>query len=174
MVGSRAPREAILRRREEQKQRTIQERLLYKLGRSTLELTGELESKVELGPWAKLVLKVLTMTKRSLRVSVDHQYKLYRIVRRLASTPITLYCSSKIAVCCLDAGSLTVDSQPSALVNSVQKTATSASRLPSFRDQEARLISYRSQIRFAASQTQSNSLTRGTKMRGHGGMGDMY
>jgi hypothetical protein len=28
------------------KQRTIQERLRYKLGRSNLELTGELESKV--------------------------------------------------------------------------------------------------------------------------------
>jgi len=39
-------REEILRRREEQKQRTIQERLRYNLGRSNLKLTGELESKV--------------------------------------------------------------------------------------------------------------------------------
>jgi len=39
-------REQILRRREEQKQRTIEERLRYNLGRSNLELTGELESKV--------------------------------------------------------------------------------------------------------------------------------
>jgi hypothetical protein len=36
-------REEILRRREEQKQRTIQERLRYNLGRSNLELTGELK-----------------------------------------------------------------------------------------------------------------------------------
>lgn len=39
-------REEILRRREEQKQRTIQERLRYNLGRSNLQLTGELEPKV--------------------------------------------------------------------------------------------------------------------------------
>ena len=39
-------REEICRRREEQKQRTIQERLRYNLGRSNLELKGELESKV--------------------------------------------------------------------------------------------------------------------------------
>jgi len=39
-------REEILRRREEQKQRTIEERLRYNLGRSNLKLTGELESKV--------------------------------------------------------------------------------------------------------------------------------
>jgi putative transposase len=39
-------REEILRRREEQKQRTIQERLRYNLGRSNLKLTGELEPKV--------------------------------------------------------------------------------------------------------------------------------
>jgi len=39
-------REEILRRREEQKQRTIQERLRYNLSRSNLELKGELESKV--------------------------------------------------------------------------------------------------------------------------------
>ena len=39
-------REEILRRREEQKQRTIEERLRYNLGRSSLELTGELNSKV--------------------------------------------------------------------------------------------------------------------------------
>jgi hypothetical protein len=46
---SQAPhphREEILRRREEQKQRTIEERLRYNLGRSNLKLTGELESKV--------------------------------------------------------------------------------------------------------------------------------
>jgi hypothetical protein len=39
-------REEILRRREEQKQRTIQERLRYNLGRSNLELTREPESKL--------------------------------------------------------------------------------------------------------------------------------
>jgi hypothetical protein len=39
-------REQILRRREEQKQRTIAERLRYNLGRSNLKLTGELNSKV--------------------------------------------------------------------------------------------------------------------------------
>jgi RNA-directed DNA polymerase len=39
-------REEILRRREEQKQRTIDERLRYNLGRSNLKLTGELNSKV--------------------------------------------------------------------------------------------------------------------------------
>ncbi len=39
-------REEILRRREEQKQCTIEERLRYNLGRSNLKLTGELESKV--------------------------------------------------------------------------------------------------------------------------------
>jgi len=39
-------REEILRRREEQKQRTIQERLRYNLGRSNLELTGELGTKL--------------------------------------------------------------------------------------------------------------------------------
>jgi transposase InsO family protein len=39
-------REEILCRREEQKQRTIQERLRYNLGRSNPKLTGELESKV--------------------------------------------------------------------------------------------------------------------------------
>ena len=39
-------REEILRRRAEQKQRTIEERLRYNLGRSNLKLTGELESKV--------------------------------------------------------------------------------------------------------------------------------
>ena len=39
-------RDGILRKREEQKQRTIQERLRYNLGRSNLELTGELESKL--------------------------------------------------------------------------------------------------------------------------------
>ena len=39
-------REEILRRREEQKQRTIQERLGYNLGRSNVELTGELDLKV--------------------------------------------------------------------------------------------------------------------------------
>jgi len=39
-------REEILRRREEQKQRTIEERLRYNRGRSNLKLTGELESKV--------------------------------------------------------------------------------------------------------------------------------
>jgi RNA-directed DNA polymerase len=39
-------REEILRTREEQKQRTIQERLRYNLGRSNLELKGELEPKV--------------------------------------------------------------------------------------------------------------------------------
>jgi transposase InsO family protein len=39
-------REEILCRREEQKQRTIQERLPYNLGRSNLELKSELESKV--------------------------------------------------------------------------------------------------------------------------------
>lgn len=39
-------REEILRRREEQKQRTIQERLRYNLGRSNVELTGELDLKV--------------------------------------------------------------------------------------------------------------------------------
>jgi putative transposase len=39
-------REEILRRREKQKQRTIQERLRYNLGRSNLKLTGELEPKV--------------------------------------------------------------------------------------------------------------------------------
>jgi hypothetical protein len=39
-------REEILRRREEQKQRTIQERLRYNLGRSNAKLMGELESKV--------------------------------------------------------------------------------------------------------------------------------
>lgn len=38
-------REEILRRREEQKQRTIEERLRYNLGRSNLKLTGELKSK---------------------------------------------------------------------------------------------------------------------------------
>ena len=38
--------EEILRRRAEQKQRTIEERLRYNLGRSNLKLTGELESKV--------------------------------------------------------------------------------------------------------------------------------
>jgi RNA-directed DNA polymerase len=39
-------REEILGRREEQKQRTIQERLRYNLGRSNPKLTGELESEV--------------------------------------------------------------------------------------------------------------------------------
>ena len=39
-------REQILRRREEQKQRTIEERLRYNLSRSNLKLTGELKSKV--------------------------------------------------------------------------------------------------------------------------------
>ena len=39
-------REEILRRREEQKQRTIQQRLRYNLGRSNLELKGELSPKV--------------------------------------------------------------------------------------------------------------------------------
>jgi len=39
-------RQPILRRREEQKQRTIEQRLRYNLGRSNLKLTGELESKV--------------------------------------------------------------------------------------------------------------------------------
>jgi putative transposase len=39
-------REEILRRREEQKQRTIQERLRYNLGRSNPKLTGELEPKL--------------------------------------------------------------------------------------------------------------------------------
>ena len=48
-------REEILRRREEQKQRTIDERLRYNLGRCNLKLRGELKSKVQLGPWAKLV-----------------------------------------------------------------------------------------------------------------------
>ena len=52
-IGNVAPadvyygrREEILRRREEQKQRTIQERLRYNLGRSNLQLTGDLNSKV--------------------------------------------------------------------------------------------------------------------------------
>ncbi len=39
-------REEILRRREELKQRTIQERLRYNLGRSNLKLTGELDAKL--------------------------------------------------------------------------------------------------------------------------------
>jgi hypothetical protein len=39
-------REQILRRREEEKQRTIDERLRYNLSRSNLKLTGELNSKV--------------------------------------------------------------------------------------------------------------------------------
>ena len=52
-IGNVAPadvyygrREEILRRREEQKQRTIEERLRYNLGRSNLKLTGELEQKL--------------------------------------------------------------------------------------------------------------------------------
>ena len=39
-------REQILRRRAEQKQRTIDQRLRYNLGRWNLKLNGELESKV--------------------------------------------------------------------------------------------------------------------------------
>ena len=39
-------RQEILHRREEQKQRTIEERLRYNLGRSNLKLTGELNSRV--------------------------------------------------------------------------------------------------------------------------------
>lgn len=39
-------REEILRRRVEQKQRTINERLRYNLGRWNLKLKGELKSKV--------------------------------------------------------------------------------------------------------------------------------
>jgi hypothetical protein len=39
-------REEILRRRAEQKQRTIEQRLRYNLGRCNLKLNGELESKV--------------------------------------------------------------------------------------------------------------------------------
>jgi hypothetical protein len=38
--------EEILRSREEQKQHTIEQRLRYSLGRSNLELTGELSPKV--------------------------------------------------------------------------------------------------------------------------------
>jgi hypothetical protein len=39
-------REGILRRRAEQKQRTIEQRLRYNLGRWNQELTGELSPKV--------------------------------------------------------------------------------------------------------------------------------
>jgi putative transposase len=39
-------REEILRRRAEQKQRTIEQRLRYNLGRCNLKLTGELNSKL--------------------------------------------------------------------------------------------------------------------------------
>jgi len=39
-------REEILRRRAEQKQRTIKQRLRYNLGRWNHQLTGELKSKV--------------------------------------------------------------------------------------------------------------------------------
>jgi putative transposase len=39
-------REEILRRRSEQKQRTIEQRLRYNLGRRNHQLTGELKPKV--------------------------------------------------------------------------------------------------------------------------------
>jgi hypothetical protein len=43
-------REEISRRRAEQKQRTIEQRLRYNRGRSNQELTGELNPKASLGP----------------------------------------------------------------------------------------------------------------------------
>jgi hypothetical protein len=54
-------REEISRRRAEQKQRTIEQRLRYNLGRWNQILKGELEPKVQLGPGAKLVSELLTM-----------------------------------------------------------------------------------------------------------------
>jgi hypothetical protein len=52
-------REEILRRRAEQEQRTIDERLGYNLGRWSQEPWVELRLKPELSPRAKLVSKVL-------------------------------------------------------------------------------------------------------------------
>ena len=67
--------EEILRGREEQKQRTIEERLRYNLVRSNLKLTGELESKVQLGPRAKPVSEFL----KTNTFDVNCQFLLLRI-----------------------------------------------------------------------------------------------
>lgn len=51
-------REEILRRRAEQKQRTIEQRLRYNLGRWNQKLTGELNSKCVAWPTGQAGLKV--------------------------------------------------------------------------------------------------------------------
>ena len=52
--------EEILRRKEEQKQRTIEQRPRYNLSCWNPKLNGELKSKAQLGPRDKPVSKVLT------------------------------------------------------------------------------------------------------------------